>query len=163
MHQERSITLVTMKTAATRCDTRIRQRILEKTNRPNDKKPFPINNSPSMYLHNPNPTSPNTTNIQIPSNIPLFTTDDIVPMTLNSTDSYPQIKHEPLTLEEKQRRRDNNLYLYYADPIHQAFECTRALKKTPPNRFLNETQYSLDLITPSTTLIIITTNESIRE
>ena len=89
------------------------------------------------------------TNVQILFGIPLFTIDDIISMILNSIDPYPRIKRESLILEEKQRRRDNNLYLYYTDPIHQAFECIHAPKKSPLNRFLNETQYSLDLIISS--------------
>ena len=150
MYQEYPIILITMKIIAIRCDIRIRQRILEKANHSSDKKSSSINNSSSIHLRNPNPIDPNMTNVQIPFDIPLFTIDDIVSMTLNSIDSYPRIKRESLILEEKQRHRDNNLYLYYIDPIHQVFECIRASKKSPLNRFLNETQYSLDLIISST-------------
>ena len=162
MYQEHSIILITMKIIAIQYDTRIHQWILEKASRPSDKKPSPTNSSPSIHLHNPN-SSPNMTNIQNLSSIPLFTTDGIVSMTLNSIDSYPRIKRESLTSEERQRRKDNNLCLYYIDPTHRTFEYTHASKKSLLNWFLNEIQYFLDLIISLTTSMIITTNENTRE
>lgn len=159
MHQERPKTLSAMKAAAIRCDTRIRQRISERASRSNDKKPSSTNHPPATS-HAPNPT---TTNIQNPSGIPLFTADGTVPMTLNSTGPYPRIKREPLTSEEKQRRRDNNLCLYCADPTHRTVDCPRAPKRTPPNRFLNETQYSFSIAPSSVAPSVMATNESTHE
>jgi hypothetical protein len=101
MHQKRP---KAMKIAATLCDTRIRQRISERASRSNDKKPSPANNRPMPF-----PAA--IPNVQSSPGIPLFTADGTVPMTLNSTIPYSRVKREPLTSEEKQRRRDNNMSL----------------------------------------------------
>jgi len=137
MYQEHSIILITMKIIAIQYDTRIHQWILEKANRLNDKKLFSTNNSLFIYLHNFNSSS-NMINIQNPFDILLFTIDDIISMTLNSIDLYSRIKRELLISEEKQRYRDNNLYLYYINSIHWIFKCIRAFKKSFFNWFLNE-------------------------
>jgi hypothetical protein len=159
MHQERPKTLIAMKTAATRCDTRIRQRISERASRSNDKKPSPANNRPMPHT----PSTATNPNVQSPPGIPLFTADGTVPMALNSTVPYPRIKRDPLTPEEKQRRRDNNLCLYCADPAHQALQCPRAPKRSDPNRFLNETQYSFSVAPSSVAPSVVATNEDTRE
>jgi hypothetical protein len=157
MHQERPKTLSEMKAAAIRCDTRIRQRISERSSRSDDKKSSPLNHPPVI------PHAPSVTNPQASSGIPLFTADGTVPMTLNSAGPYPRVKRDPLTPEEKQRRRDNKLCLYCADPAHRAFECPRAPKRVPSHRFLNETQYSLSFAPSSATPSVVTTNENTRE
>jgi hypothetical protein len=161
-HQERPKTLSEMKAAAIRCDTRLRQRISEKTSRSNDNTPSSINNYPAIS-HAPSSMDPATAHAQNPAGIPLFTADGTVPMTLNSTGPYPRIKRDPLTPEEKQRRRDNNLCLYCADPTHWTLDCPRAPNRTPTHRSLNETQYSFSITPSSVTPSIVATNENTRE
>ena len=97
-----------------------------------------------------------------PSDIPLFTFNDIIFMILNFMDSYSKIKCDSLILKEKQRYRDNNLCLYYINLIHKIFEYPHASKRNP-SRFLNETQYSLNITLFSIILLIIIINENIHE
>src|SRR5271169_435652 len=155
VHQERPKNLADMKAAATRVDTRIRQRMIERAHNTADKKPtnlpptshFPSRSSSTYSLpltpsRTPSPAIQNTPNTQRPSGIPSHTHDGTVPMSLNTTGPFPRIHREPLTDDEKQRRRDNHLCLYCADPAHTAINCHRAPKRS---RSVNETRFSFDV------------------
>lgn len=77
-------------------------------------------------------------NTQNLSDILLFIFDNIIFMILNFMNSYSRIKYDSLTSEEKQRCKNNNLYLYYIDLVYKIFEYPHASKRNLSYHFINE-------------------------
>jgi hypothetical protein len=152
-HLDRPQTLAIMKELALRLDARLNARWEEKqsartASNPSQSRPAWNTRTPNQQSSNqatqgqpPHSsrtssfppasanasTNPTPTTIITPAipkqNFPTHTPDDTVPMELGSHGWQ-------LTNTEKQRRRSNNLYLYYTDPGHRAYQCLPCIHRS---------------------------------
>jgi hypothetical protein len=175
-HLDRPQTLAIMKELALRLDARLNARWEEKqsartASNPSQSRPAWNTRTPNQQSSNQaiqgqpphssrtssfppasvnastNPTPTTTIISAIPKqNFPTHTPDDTVPMELGS-------RGWQLTNAEKQRRRSNNLCLYYADPGYRAYQYPSAppmRSVAPTPRFQRQAFMNIDISHPST-------------
>jgi hypothetical protein len=157
--------LASLKELALRLDARLDARWQEKqatgntsnptprpswNNRPQTLQPPSHRQTPAIAINNPASSTPATPAPSAPSvpkpNFPSHTPDGTIPMELGS-------RGWQLTAAEKQRRRDNNLCNYCADPSHRAFQCPLAPPSNRPltgnPRFQRQAVMNIDITDPS--------------
>lgn len=106
---------------------------------PQSSRPAPSTSvNPPVVPTNTVPSAPPAAKMNIPSH----TADGTVPMELGS-------RGWQLTAAEKQRRRENNLCNYCANPGHRAFQCPQAPSKSNP-RFQRQAFMNIDISDPPT-------------
>lgn len=137
-------TLAELSAAALRIDSRQYQRLLEArlerraapASAPQSHRP----SRPPTLAPNPPPPVPPTASLPPfaslppPRTVPPPTSDGSTPMELDLVQPYPSRPRGPLSDEEKQRRKEQNLCHYCASPSHRIQACPLAPARRPPSQ-----------------------------